>query len=73
MRGSYKTVKSEIEQRAEFSFIRYAQCWEDADIVLSGLNIKPGDKCLSIAASGDNSLAMLAYEPAKVVAIDLNQ
>ncbi len=73
MRGLEKTVKSEIEKRAEFSFIRYAQCWEDADIVLKGLNIEPGDKCLSIAASGDNSLAMLAFDPARVVAIDLNQ
>lgn len=53
--------------------IRYAQCWEDADVLLRGLEIKPGDVCLSIASGGENTLSMLVANPAKVVAIDLNQ
>jgi len=64
---------SNIEKRADFSFIRYANCWEDADILMKALNISEGDRCLSIASSGDNSLSMLAYNPAKVVAVDLNR
>lgn len=63
---------SEITEKADFSHIRYAQCWEDADILLDGLDIQPGDHCVSIASAGDNALAMLTRNPAKVLAIDLN-
>ncbi len=63
---------SEAASRADFSSIRYAQCWEDADILLEALDIRPGDVCLSIASAGDNSLSMLARNPARVVAVDLN-
>lgn len=57
---------------ADFSYIRYAQCWEDADILLQGLDIKPHHVCLSIASAGDNTLAMLSCQPARVIALDLN-
>jgi S-adenosylmethionine:diacylglycerol 3-amino-3-carboxypropyl transferase len=43
--------------------IRYAQCWEDADVLLEALDIQPGQSCLSIASAGDNTLAMLAKNP----------
>ena len=65
-------MSSEVEQHADFSAIRYAQCWEDADILLGGLDIQPGDTCLSIASAGDNSLSLLTQDPARVVALDLN-
>ncbi|HCE67993.1 MAG: S-adenosylmethionine--diacylglycerol 3-amino-3-carboxypropyl transferase [Geobacteraceae bacterium GWC2_55_20] len=65
-------VGSEAASHADFSAIRYAQCWEDADILMEGLDIKPGDSCLSIASAGDNSLAMLALGAGRVVALDLN-
>lgn len=57
---------------ADFSKIRYAQCWEDADVLLAALDIQPGDTCLSIASAGDNSLAMLTCNPARVIALDLS-
>lgn len=65
-------MSSEIASKADFSQIRYAQCWEDADILLAGLDIQPGDTCLSIASAGDNALAMLTRNPARVIAVDLN-
>ena len=65
-------MSSEISQHADFSEIRYAQCWEDADILLQALRIQPGDTCLSIASAGDNTLAMLSCSPAKVIALDLS-
>ena len=65
-------IKSEIESKADFSKIRYAQVWEDADVLLAGLQIQPHDVCLAIASAGDNALSMLAKNPAKVVALDLN-
>lgn len=67
-----KSNQSEVEHRAEFSEIRYAQCWEDADILLQGLDIKEGDVCLSIASAGENSLSLLTKRPSRVIALDLN-
>lgn len=61
-----------VAHKADFSRIRYAQCWEDADVLLAGLDVQPGDRCLSIASAGDNSLSMLTCKPARVVAVDLN-
>ena len=63
---------SEIAGKASFDEIRYAQCWEDADVLLQGLDVQPGDHCLSIASAGDNSLSLLARGAGKVVALDLN-
>ena len=57
---------------AKLPIIRYAQVWEDADILLEALEIGPGDECLSIASAGDNALAMLARGPRRVVVLDSN-
>jgi S-adenosylmethionine-diacylglycerol 3-amino-3-carboxypropyl transferase len=65
-------MSSEILQRAKFSTIRYSQCWEDTDILLTALAPKSDDICLSIASGGDNSLALLTYAPKQVIAIDFN-
>lgn len=66
-------MPSEAAAHADFTtIIRYAQVWEDADILLDGLDIQPDDECLSIASAGDNALAMLAKGPRKVVALDMN-
>jgi S-adenosylmethionine-diacylglycerol 3-amino-3-carboxypropyl transferase len=61
-----------IEDRVDFNYIRYSNCWEDADILCAALNPSPGKQILSIASSGDNSLALLAGG-AEVLAVDLNQ
>lgn len=55
-----------------FTILRYAQCWEDADILLAGLNVQPGDVCVSIASAGDNTLSLLTRAPGRVIAVDLN-
>ncbi len=71
-RHQAETTLNEISLRADFSQIRYAQCWEDADILLEALAITPQDTCLSIASAGDNTLAMLSQGPARVIALDMN-
>lgn len=63
---------SEVAAGADFERIRYAQCWEDADVLVRGLDVRPGDVCLSICSAGDNTLALLTRDPARVVAIDLS-
>jgi S-adenosylmethionine-diacylglycerol 3-amino-3-carboxypropyl transferase len=61
-----------IENRARFDIIRYASCWEDADVLIRALNVKEGGAYLSIASAGDNSLSLLSKKPSLVLAIDIN-
>jgi S-adenosylmethionine-diacylglycerol 3-amino-3-carboxypropyl transferase len=65
-------MRSEAAERTDFSGIRYAQCWEDADVLLSALDPGPGKRCLSIASAGDNTLALLSRDPERVLALDLS-
>lgn len=65
-------MPSEAAAKADFTIIRYAQVWEDADILLEALDIGPDDECLSISSAGDNALAMLSRSPRRVVALDMN-
>lgn len=65
-------MHSEAKAHADFSSVRYGQCWEDADILLEALDPRPGQVCLSIASAGDNTLALLARRPDRVIAIDLS-
>ena len=60
-----------IDERADFGIIRYANCWEDADVLCAALEPAPGKRFLSIASAGDNSLALLAGG-GEVVAVDLS-
>ena len=64
--------ESEAARHASFERIRYAQCWEDADVLVAGLAPRAGDVCVSIASAGDNSFALLASAPSRVVALDLS-
>jgi S-adenosylmethionine-diacylglycerol 3-amino-3-carboxypropyl transferase len=66
------TNQCEIAARASFDRIRYSQCWEDADVLLEALAIRPGDTCLSIASAGDNVLAIAGAGAGRVLAVDLN-
>ncbi|PWK62116.1 DUF3419 family protein [Roseicyclus mahoneyensis] len=65
-------ARSEIETRATFDHIRYAQLWEDADVLTAALGDKAGGTLVSICSAGDNALAMLVLDPAKVVVVDLS-
>lgn len=55
-----------------FSFLRYANCWEDTEILLKGLRIAENEVGLSVVSGGDNTLALLTRDPKKVYAFDLN-
>jgi len=61
-----------IESRVRFDIIRYANCWEDADVLIKALKIKEGGAYFSIASAGDNSLSLLGGSPSLVLAIDIN-
>lgn len=65
-------MSKDISQRARFDHVRYAQVWEDADVLVQGLRIRSGESVLSIGSAGDNALALLTADPASVVALDLS-
>ena len=62
---------SEIQHRADFSAIRYAQCWEDSKLLTAAL-APAGKHCLSIGSAGDNSFALLAGGAASVTVAEMN-
>lgn len=66
------TQASPIEAHAKFDHIRYAQLWEDAEPLLLGLGDQRGGTLLSICSAGDNALALLLLDPARVVVADLS-
>lgn len=53
-------------------YLRYANCWEDAEILIGALDIQPTDQILSIGSAGDNSFSMLTSDPKSIVAVDIN-
>ncbi len=67
-----KLVKSEVENYAKFNIIRYAQVWEDADILQEALDVNANDSVISIASAGENALSLLVRNPKHVYAIDLS-
>jgi S-adenosylmethionine-diacylglycerol 3-amino-3-carboxypropyl transferase len=50
----------------------YNQIWEDPDVDLEALEIKPHHRVLTIASGGCNILNYLAADPEKIIAVDLN-
>lgn len=62
-----------LTDKVSFELIRYANCWEDADVLLKGLNPEENKRFLSIASAGDNSFSLLVSNPELVVAVDVNQ
>jgi len=65
-------MKSEAARHASFDIIRYAQCWEDADVLLGAFEARSGQTFVSIASAGDNTLALLTLDPERVYALDLS-
>jgi len=63
---------AEIASHARFDQIRYAQLWEDADVLNAALGEQRGNTLVSICSAGDNALGMLLLDPARVITIDLS-
>jgi len=52
--------------------IRYANCWEDAEIVLRALGPRSRGRYLVICSAGDMALSSLSKKPLQIVAVDKN-
>ena len=66
------SINPTIAEKADFAKIRYAQCWEDADVLLAAMDVQSTDTCLSIASAGDNVLALVGAGARRVIAVDLS-
>lgn len=62
-----------IATKARFDIVRYAQVWEDADVLVEALAGPPGRAFLSVCSAGDNALALLLLDPRSVVVRDLSE
>ena len=52
--------------------LRYANCWEDTEVLLRHINRGQGAQYLSIASGGENSLSLLYLDPERVHVVDVN-
>ncbi|MGV3632574.1 MAG: DUF3419 family protein [Bacteroidota bacterium] len=66
-------MKAQLKEKVSFDFIRYANCWEDADILLEALSGMEHHTILSVGSAGDNSFSLLTLNPQKVVAVDVSK
>lgn len=63
--------KAHLENIA-FDFIRYANCWEDVEVLITAFDLNENSKVLSIASGGDNCFSLLAQNPQQVIAVDIS-
>jgi S-adenosylmethionine-diacylglycerol 3-amino-3-carboxypropyl transferase len=61
-----------LSKKIKLDILRYANCWEDADVLLQALDLQGGERMLCIASGGDNALALLTKNPSLVCAVDIN-
>lgn len=52
--------------------LQYANCWEDADLLVDRIGDLEGKRVLSIASGGENSLSLLCRGPDLVAVVDKN-
>ncbi len=56
-----------------FKGLVYPQIWEDPEVDMAALAIKPGHRIVTIASGGCNAMSYLTADPACVEAVDLNR
>ncbi|MCW1384206.1 DUF3419 family protein [Novosphingobium sp. KCTC 2891] len=55
-----------------FRGLVYAQIWEDPEVDMEALQIRPDSRMVAIASGGCNVLSYLVADPAAITAVDLN-
>ena len=63
---------SRLQEKVDLNLIRYANCWEDADIMLEGVGSLAGKHVLCIASAGDMALSLTGAGAASVHGIDIS-
>ncbi len=70
--ASFDGIRERIFTLA-FKGLVYPQIWEDPDVDLKALQLKPGERLVAIASGGCNVLSYLTADPAAILAVDLNR
>lgn len=55
-----------------FKGLVYAQIWEDPEVDMRALAIRPDSRIITIASGGCNALSYLTADPEAIIAVDLN-
>ncbi|MDQ0454776.1 DUF3419 family protein [Rhizobium paknamense] len=55
-----------------FSGLVYPQIWEDPEVDMQAMELKPGHRIVTIGSGGCNMLAYLSRSPASIDVVDLN-
>jgi S-adenosylmethionine-diacylglycerol 3-amino-3-carboxypropyl transferase len=55
-----------------FRGLVYAQIWEDPEVDIEALQIRPDSRMVAIASGGCNVLSYLVADPQAITAVDLN-
>lgn len=64
----------DLTHKVDFNLIRYANCWEDPELLIKAFQpLGPHQSFLSVASAGDNSFMLLLLDPKRVVAVDVNE
>lgn len=73
----YKAGSSDGIRERIFTFafrgLVYPQIWEDPEVDLKALALKPGARIITIASGGCNVLSYLTADPVSILAVDLNR
>jgi S-adenosylmethionine-diacylglycerol 3-amino-3-carboxypropyl transferase len=71
-RGGGRDALLERLFTALFSGLVYPQIWEDPAVDAEALALGPGKRVMAIASGGCNVMSYLVWDPARIVAVDLN-
>ncbi|MBB4304135.1 S-adenosylmethionine-diacylglycerol 3-amino-3-carboxypropyl transferase [Rhodobium orientis] len=68
-------VNGFLERAFTFAFkgLVYPQIWEDPDVDMQALQLRPGSRMVAIASGGCNILSYLTADPKDITAVDLNR
>lgn len=67
-----RNILNFLDDKAISPRIRYAQCWEDPDILNQALEVGPEDDVVSIGSAGDNAFSLLLQNPNSITSVDSN-
>lgn len=74
-RAAPRSLDSHLERLFAFVFkgLVYPQIWEDPQVDMQALALKPGDRIMAIASGGCNVMSYLTADPGHITAVDLNR
>jgi S-adenosylmethionine-diacylglycerol 3-amino-3-carboxypropyl transferase len=74
-RSSATSKDGLLERLFTFAFkgLVYPQIWEDPDVDMQALELKPHSRMVTISSGGCNVMSYLTADPAEITAVDLNR